>query len=68
MVNIGGSARIGKNSYIGMGALIKENVHIGENVIIGMGSVVYTDIPNDLIALGNPARPIRPNDDRKVFR
>jgi len=68
MVNIGGNARIGKNSYIGMGALIKENVHIGENVIIGMGSVVYTDIPNDLIALGNPARPIRPNDDRKVFR
>ena len=68
MVNIGGACKIGRNCYIGMGALIKESVVIGDNVIIGMGSVVYSDIPSDVIALGNPARPMRPNTDKKVFK
>ncbi|MGQ0708808.1 MAG: NeuD/PglB/VioB family sugar acetyltransferase [Rhodoferax sp.] len=68
MVNIGGACKIGKNCYIGMGALIKESLVIGDNVIIGMGSVVYNDIPDGVIALGNPARPMRPNQDKKVFK
>jgi acetyltransferase-like isoleucine patch superfamily enzyme len=68
MVNIGGACKIGKNCYIGMGALIKESVVIGDNAIIGMGSVVYSDIQSDVIALGNPARPMRPNTDKKVFK
>jgi acetyltransferase-like isoleucine patch superfamily enzyme len=33
-----------------------------------MGSVVYNDIPDQMIALGNPARPMRRNDDKKVFK
>lgn len=68
MVNIGGGGVIGSGSYIGMGALIKEGVRIGANAIVGMGSVVYADIPDDVIALGNPARVARPNTDRKVFK
>ncbi|WP_431821047.1 acetyltransferase [Burkholderia sp. F1] len=67
-VNVGGACTIGSGSYIGMGALIKEGVRIGSNSIIGMGSVVYGDIPDDVIALGNPARVARPNTDRKVFK
>jgi sugar O-acyltransferase (sialic acid O-acetyltransferase NeuD family) len=68
MVNIGGSSVIGKDSYIGMGALIKEKTKIGNQVIIGMGSVVYNDIPDNVIALGNPARPMRPNTEKSVFK
>ncbi len=68
MVNIGGGCVIGSGSFIGMGALIKEGVRIGSNVIVGMGSVVYADIPDDVIALGNPARVAHPNTDRKVFK
>ena len=68
MVNIGGACKIGKNTYIGMGSLIKEKIKIGDNVIIGMGSVVYADIPDGVIALGNPARIARKNDDGKVFK
>lgn len=68
MVNIGGGGVIGNGSYIGMGALIKEGVRIGSNAIVGMGSVVYADIPDDVIALGNPARVARSNTDRKVFK
>ncbi|EUC21277.1 sugar O-acyltransferase, sialic acid O-acetyltransferase NeuD family [Burkholderia sp. BT03] len=67
-VNVGGASTIGAGSYIGMGALVKEGVRIGSNSIIGMGSVVYGDIPDDVIALGNPARVARPNSDRKVFK
>jgi acetyltransferase-like isoleucine patch superfamily enzyme len=68
MVNLGGNCQIGRNSYIGMGTLIKEGVRIGEDAIVGMGSVVYHDIPDQMIALGNPARPMRRNDDKKVFK
>jgi len=66
--NIGGSSVIGANSYIGMGAMVKENTSIGNNVIIGMGSTVFKNIPDDVIALGNPARPMRANTDKKVFK
>jgi acetyltransferase-like isoleucine patch superfamily enzyme len=33
-----------------------------------MGSVVYSDIPDNVIALGNPARAARPNADKRVFK
>lgn len=68
MVNIGGACVIGDNSYLGMGALIKEGLRIGSNSIVGMGSVVYNDIPDGVIALGNPARVMRPNTDKKIFK
>lgn len=68
MVNLGGGCVIGENSYIGMGAQIKEGVTIGKDVIIGMGSIVFNDIPDGVIALGNPARPMRPNVDKRVFK
>ena len=68
MVNMGGACTVGKDSYIGMGALVKEGVKIGSNSIVGMGSVVYNDIPDGVIALGNPARVIRNNENQKVFK
>jgi len=37
----------------------KDNVHIGKNSIIGAGSVVTHDIPENAIAVGNPARVIK---------
>lgn len=67
MVNIGGACIVGSESYIGMGAQIKEGLKIGHEVIIGMGSVVHHDIPDGMIAMGNPARPIRRNEDKRVF-
>jgi sugar O-acyltransferase (sialic acid O-acetyltransferase NeuD family) len=67
-VSVGGHSRIGRNTYIGMGALIKDGLNIGQDVIIGMGSVVHNDIPDGMIALGNPARPVRRNEDKRVFK
>ena len=48
-----------KNSMIGIGANIIQNVTIGENCIIGAGSVVLRDIPNNSIVFGVPAKIIR---------
>lgn len=47
---------IGNNVFIGIHTIILPNVHIGNNVVIGAGSVVTKDIPDNSVAVGNPAR------------
>ena len=66
--NIAGTVTIGKFTYLGLSVAIREGVIIGDNTIIGMGSVVCKDVPDEMVALGSPARPIARNTDRKVFR
>lgn len=46
---------IGADCWIGGGAVICPGVTIGDRCIIGAGSIVTKDIPNDCIAVGNPA-------------
>lgn len=50
---------IGKNCWIGAGALIMPGVSIGDNSVIGAGSVVTKDIPANVVAVGNPCRVLR---------
>lgn len=50
---------IGKKVWIGANAVILPGVHIGDGSIIGAGSVVNKDIPENVIAAGNPCRVIR---------
>ncbi len=50
---------IGDDVWIGGGTIINPGVTIGSNVVIGAGSVVTKDIPSNVIAYGNPCRPIR---------
>ncbi len=54
--NIAGFVNIGDYSTIGIGAIVKEGINIGANVMIGAGSVVIRDIPNNVVAYGNPAK------------
>ena len=51
--------RIKKNAWIGARVNILAGVTIGENAIIGTGSVVTKDIPDNCVAVGNPARVIK---------
>ena len=51
--------RIGKNCWIGAGAIILPGVTIGDNVVIGAGSVVTKDLPDNVVAVGNPCRVLR---------
>ena len=49
---------IGRNVWIGGGALILPGVTIGDDAIIGAGAVVTRDIPPGATAAGNPARAV----------
>jgi acetyltransferase-like isoleucine patch superfamily enzyme len=66
-VTLGGAVVIGELTFVGMGSSIKERVTVGTQSIVGFGSVVYKDIPDGVIVLGNPARVARRNEDKKVF-
>lgn len=50
---------IGDNCWIGAGATICPGVTIGKNSVVGAGSVVVSDIPENVIAVGNPCRVLR---------
>lgn len=60
---------IGDNVWIGGNVVINPGVTIGNNVVIGAGSVVTKDIPDDVIAVGNPCKVIRAirEEDRKYY-
>ncbi|MBE6805671.1 MAG: sugar O-acetyltransferase [Ruminococcaceae bacterium] len=59
---------IGKNCWIGAGAIIVPGVTIGDNTVIGAGSVVTKDIPSGVVAVGNPCRVLREiNEHDKEF-
>lgn len=66
--NCGGNCKIGDNVYIALNVPIKEHTSIGDNTIVGMGAVVLKDLPSDIIAMGNPARPMLKNEQKRVFR
>ena len=55
---------IGKNCWIGAGAVILPGVNIGDNSVIGAGSVVTKDIPANTVAVGNPCRVLREIGER----
>ena len=60
---------IGENSWIGAGVIIVPGVRIGKNTVIGGGSVVTKDIPDNVVAAGNPCRVLREvgERDKKYF-
>ena len=51
--------KIGRNCFIGGGAVILPGVSIGDGCIVGAGAVVFDDIPPRCVIGGNPARIIR---------
>ena len=68
MVNLAGGVSVGRYTYVGLSAAIKEGVSIGEYSIVGMYSAVYKDIQDEMIAMGNPARPMKRNEEHHVFK
>ncbi len=50
---------IGRNCWIGAGAILLPGVTVGDNAVIGAGSIVAKDVPASVLAVGNPCRVLR---------
>ena len=53
------AVHIGRNCWIGAGAIILPGITIGNNVVVGAGSVVTKDLPDNVVAVGNPCKILR---------
>ena len=58
-VNISGHVNIEELVSVGTGAKIIQELRIGRNTIIGAGAIVTKDIPQNVVAVGMPAKPIK---------
>jgi len=56
--------RIGRNCWLGAGVIVLPGVTIGDNVVVGAGSVVTKDLPDNVVAVGNPCRVLREVGER----
>lgn len=63
----GGYTIIEDGTYIAPGAMLKDRIHIGKDSIIGLGAVVLRNVREKSIMIGNPAKKIGDNNERKVF-
>lgn len=58
---LGGTVCVGTGTHVGIGAAVRNNLRIGAWTLVGAGSVVVKDIPDHVVAFGNPARVVREN-------
>ena len=60
---------IGRNCWIGGGAIILPGVRIGDNTVVGAGSVVTRDLPDNVVSVGSPCRVLREigKQDREFY-
>lgn len=56
-----GSTKIGAGTWLGAGSVVKQGIKIGRDCMIGAGSVVVKDIPDKVVAYGNPCKIIKQN-------
>ena len=57
---------IGDDAWLGGGAIVLPGVTIGEGAVVGAGSVVTRDVAAETVVAGNPARPLRTGEGRKL--
>lgn len=56
---LAGDVHVGSQSWIGIGAVVRQGIRIGMNVTVGAGAAVVADVPDGLTVVGVPARPLR---------
>jgi sugar O-acyltransferase (sialic acid O-acetyltransferase NeuD family) len=66
-VFMGGLVQIGECSAIGVGASISDRISIGRHTVVGTGAVVVRDVPDLVVAYGNPARIQRPRTEGEKY-
>jgi sugar O-acyltransferase (sialic acid O-acetyltransferase NeuD family) len=60
---LAGCVAVGEYSFIGTGAVVLPRIRIGKNCIVGAGSVVTRDLPDHVVAYGNPCKIVKPNQN-----
>lgn len=58
-VHVSGDTHIGEGTWVGVGSCVIQGLHVGRNCVIGAGSVVVKDIPDNVVAYGNPCKVVR---------
>ena len=58
-VHLAGGVHIGEGAFIGIGASIIHGIRVGRWTTVGAGTVVLKDLPENIVAVGVPARPLR---------
>jgi sugar O-acyltransferase (sialic acid O-acetyltransferase NeuD family) len=56
---LSGGVVVGELSHIGTGAAVKQGVRIGARTVVGVGSAVVGDVPDGVVAFGDPCRVVR---------
>ncbi len=64
---IGGNSAVGSRTYIAPGAMIKDHIKVGNDCIISMGAIVLRNVKDSSIMVGNPARRLGENTEKRVF-
>ena len=61
---LAGGVQVGDFSWIGIGASVVQQIAIGSNVVIGAGAAVVCDVPDNVTAVGVPARVIKSKGEK----
>jgi sugar O-acyltransferase (sialic acid O-acetyltransferase NeuD family) len=56
---MGGRVEIGKYTAITLGVTIADRLKIGENSVVGSGALVLSDVPDNVLVYGSPAKVVR---------
>lgn len=54
--NLGGDVQVGQRSWLGIGCAVRQGISIGNDVVVGAGSVVVSQVQDNLTVVGVPAR------------
>jgi len=65
---IAGNVKIGEGTYVGVHSAIREGLTVGHDSIVSMGAIVLKDVEPEMVVMGNPARSVKKNEDKKVFK
>lgn len=65
---IGGGDRIGDRVFMGFLSGTTDHISIGSDSIISAGAIVFRELPEEVIAVGNPARIVKKNEKKTVFK